>query len=69
MPEQDNELLKSAHDIGNWLNALGLADARQAKAIASITGDALVEGSMRSGRRLPRSSGPSLQESLLQCNR
>ncbi|RWN66966.1 MAG: hypothetical protein EOR99_13320 [Mesorhizobium sp.] len=43
VPEQDNELLKSARDIGNWLKASGLADARQAEAVASITGEPLIE--------------------------
>lgn len=43
LPEEDNELLKSARDIGNWLKASGLADARQAEAVAGITGEEFVE--------------------------
>jgi predicted RNA-binding Zn ribbon-like protein len=43
VPEQDNELLKSAQDIGNWFAASGLADVHQAEAIASIGGDPFVE--------------------------
>jgi predicted RNA-binding Zn ribbon-like protein len=42
-PEQDNELLKSARDIGNWFKASGLANARQAEAVASTTGEPFVE--------------------------
>ncbi|MFC0009214.1 CGNR zinc finger domain-containing protein [Devosia nitrariae] len=42
-PEEDNELLKSARDIGNWFKASGLADARQAGAVARIPGEAFVE--------------------------
>ena len=30
-PKPDNELLKSARDIGNWFKASGLADARQGR--------------------------------------
>jgi predicted RNA-binding Zn ribbon-like protein len=44
VPEPDNELLKSARDIGNWFKASGLADARQAEAVAGVTGKPLVEG-------------------------
>lgn len=43
LPEEDNELLKSARDIGNWLKASGLADAHQAEAVAGITGQEFVE--------------------------
>lgn len=43
VPAQDNELLKSARDIGNWAMASGLANARQAEAVASIPDDAFVE--------------------------
>ena len=42
-PEPDNELLKSARDIGNWFKATGLADARQAEAVANIRGGPFVE--------------------------
>lgn len=43
VPEADNELLKSARDIGNWFKASGLADARQAGAVARIQGEAFME--------------------------
>jgi predicted RNA-binding Zn ribbon-like protein len=43
VPEPDNELLKSARDIGNWLNASGLAGAREAAAVAEIVGESFVE--------------------------
>jgi predicted RNA-binding Zn ribbon-like protein len=43
IPEDDNELLKSARDIGNWFKASGLSDARQAEAVASIAGDHFVD--------------------------
>jgi predicted RNA-binding Zn ribbon-like protein len=43
VPEPDNELLKSAADIGNWLNASGLAGARQAAAVARMAGGQFVE--------------------------
>jgi predicted RNA-binding Zn ribbon-like protein len=43
VPEPDNELLKSARDIGNWLNASGLAGAREAAAVAEIAGEPFVE--------------------------
>jgi predicted RNA-binding Zn ribbon-like protein len=43
VPEPDNELLKSARDIGNWLNASGLAGAREAAAVAGIAGQSFVE--------------------------
>src|SRR5688572_20213313 len=42
-PEPDNELLKSARDIGNWFNASGLAGAREAAAVAGIAGEPFVE--------------------------
>jgi predicted RNA-binding Zn ribbon-like protein len=43
VPEPDNELLKSARDIGNWLNACGLARPREAAAVAGIAGQSFVE--------------------------
>ncbi|MFC6486625.1 CGNR zinc finger domain-containing protein [Nitratireductor sp. GCM10026969] len=43
VPEPDNELLKSARDIGNWFKARGLADARQAEAVAALSGRPFVE--------------------------
>lgn len=43
VPEPDNELLKSARDIGNWFKASGLADAREAAAVAGIAGGPFVE--------------------------
>lgn len=43
VPEPDNELLKSARDIGNWFKASGLASAREAAAIAGIAGTSFVE--------------------------
>ncbi|HTV69103.1 MAG TPA: CGNR zinc finger domain-containing protein [Rhizobiaceae bacterium] len=42
-PAQDNELLKSARDIGNWILAAGLATDAQAGAVAGIADAALVE--------------------------
>ncbi len=42
-PESDNELLKSARDIANWFEASGLADAREAAAVAGIAGKPFVE--------------------------
>jgi predicted RNA-binding Zn ribbon-like protein len=42
-PEPDNELLKSARDIGNWFKASGLAGARNAEAVAGIAGAPFVE--------------------------
>ena len=42
-PEPDNELLKSARDIGNWFKASGLAGAREAAAVAGIAGEQFVE--------------------------
>ena len=47
VPEQDNELLKSARDIGNWFKASGLAGARKAEAVAQIAGEPFVDGSTR----------------------
>jgi predicted RNA-binding Zn ribbon-like protein len=43
VPEADNELLKSARDIGNWISASGLAGAREGKAVAGIADEAFVE--------------------------
>lgn len=43
VPARDNELLKSARDIGNWLGAAGLAGAAQANAVGGIADAALVE--------------------------
>jgi predicted RNA-binding Zn ribbon-like protein len=43
VPEPDNELLKTAADIGNWLNASGLAGARQAAAVTRMAGGQFVE--------------------------
>jgi predicted RNA-binding Zn ribbon-like protein len=42
-PEPDNELLKSARDIGNWFKASGLAGARHAEAAAGIADQSFVE--------------------------
>ncbi|PJK20774.1 CGNR zinc finger domain-containing protein [Mycolicibacterium goodii] len=42
-PEPDNELLKSARDIGNWFKASGLAGARQAAAVSGIAGEPFVD--------------------------
>ena len=42
-PEPDNELFKSAHDIGNWFKAAGLVSAREAAAVAGIAGEPFVE--------------------------
>lgn len=42
-PEPDNELLKSARDIGNWFKASGLASTREAAAVSGITGGPFVE--------------------------
>jgi predicted RNA-binding Zn ribbon-like protein len=41
--EPENELLKSARDIGNWFKASGLAGAREAAAVAGIAGEPFVE--------------------------
>ena len=43
VPEPDNELLKSARDIGNWFKASGLAGDREAAAVAGIAGEPFVE--------------------------
>jgi predicted RNA-binding Zn ribbon-like protein len=43
VPEPDNELLKSARDVGNWFKASGLAGAREAAAVAGIAGEPFVE--------------------------
>jgi predicted RNA-binding Zn ribbon-like protein len=43
VPEPDNELLKSARDVGNWFKASGLAGARKAEAVAGIAGEPFVE--------------------------
>ncbi len=42
-PARDNELLKSARDVGSWLRASGLADDRQAQAVAGVADAGLVE--------------------------
>jgi predicted RNA-binding Zn ribbon-like protein len=43
LPEPDNELLKSARDIGNWFKASGLAGTREAAAVAGIAGEPFLE--------------------------
>ena len=43
-PVPDNELLKTARDVGNWLRASGLAGGNQANAVARIADAALVDG-------------------------
>lgn len=43
VPEPDNELLKSARDIGNWFKASGLASAREAAAVSGIAGEPFVQ--------------------------
>lgn len=43
VPVADNELLKSARDIGSWFEASGLADAREARAVARIPDEPFVE--------------------------
>lgn len=43
IPEPDNELLKSARDVGNWFRASGLADGRRADTIAGITDAAFLQ--------------------------
>ncbi len=43
VPEPDNELLKSARDVGNWLKASGLAGDREAAAVAGIASEPFVE--------------------------
>ncbi|WP_245745979.1 CGNR zinc finger domain-containing protein [Nocardia altamirensis] len=42
-PGPDNELLKSARDIGNWFMASELADPREAAAVAEIADEPFVE--------------------------
>ena len=43
VPEPDNELLKSARDIGNWLKASGHASSREAAAVARIAPESFVD--------------------------
>jgi len=43
IPAPDNELLKSARDVGGWLRAAGLADDGQAQAVAGVADAGLVE--------------------------
>ncbi|MGK9168199.1 CGNR zinc finger domain-containing protein [Inquilinus limosus] len=43
IPAQDNELLKSARDVGSWLRASGLANDSQAQAIAGVADAGFVE--------------------------
>jgi predicted RNA-binding Zn ribbon-like protein len=43
VPEPDNELLRSARDVGNWFEAAGIAGPREAAAIAGIAGEPFVE--------------------------
>ncbi|MGL4960673.1 MAG: CGNR zinc finger domain-containing protein [Inquilinus sp.] len=49
-PAQDNELLKSARDVGNWFRAAGLADDGQAQAIAGAADAGLVVERVREVR-------------------
>ena len=42
-PIPDNELLKSARDVGNWLRASRLVGDRQARAVARIAGERFLE--------------------------
>ncbi|RUT86510.1 MULTISPECIES: CGNR zinc finger domain-containing protein [unclassified Mesorhizobium] len=42
-PAADNELFKSVRDVANWFNASGLADDRQAQAVAEIADGRFVE--------------------------
>jgi predicted RNA-binding Zn ribbon-like protein len=42
-PIPDNELLKSARDVGNWLRASGLVGERQAGVVARIAGGRFLE--------------------------
>ncbi|WP_117194801.1 CGNR zinc finger domain-containing protein [Rhizobium terrae] len=44
VPQPDNELLKSAGDVGNWFKASGLAGAREAEAVAGIAGRPFLKG-------------------------
>lgn len=43
MPAQDNDLLNSPHDVGNWFQFAGLATKAQAKAISGISDPAFLE--------------------------
>ncbi|MDF3217185.1 hypothetical protein EN962_11595 [Mesorhizobium sp. M7A.F.Ca.CA.001.09.2.1] len=43
-PAADNELFKSVRDVANWFSASGLADDRQAQAVAEIADGRFVEG-------------------------
>ncbi|MFB9795173.1 CGNR zinc finger domain-containing protein [Shinella granuli] len=43
MPNDDNELLKSSRDVGNWLHFVGLATQAQATAICGIAAPAFME--------------------------
>ncbi|RUY85933.1 ABATE domain-containing protein, partial [Mesorhizobium sp. M7A.F.Ca.CA.003.01.2.1] len=43
-PATDNELFKSVRDVANWFSASGLADDRQAQAVAEIADGRFVEG-------------------------
>ena len=43
VPEPDNELLKSARDVGSWFEASGLAGADEAEAIAGIGDNMFVD--------------------------
>jgi predicted RNA-binding Zn ribbon-like protein len=43
VPEPDNELFKTTRDVANWFRASGLADDREAAAIAEITDESFVE--------------------------
>lgn len=42
-PPDDNELLKSARDIGNWFRASGLADDHQAEAVVGVADERFPE--------------------------
>jgi predicted RNA-binding Zn ribbon-like protein len=42
VPEPDNELLRTARDIGNWFVSSGVADSREAAAVARIPGEPFV---------------------------
>jgi predicted RNA-binding Zn ribbon-like protein len=43
VPEPDNELFKTTPDIANWFRASGLAEDREAAAIAEITDESFIE--------------------------
>ena len=43
MPSDDNDLLNSPRDIGNWFQVAGLATSQQAQAISGITDPAFLE--------------------------